>query len=320
MLESIDPLTLARRYHDAMPLRIREYLNHRGIIDEVIDLHLLGWNGERITIPIFDRNSRLVFFKLAKDPEDRTLGPKMLAPAGTKAELYGWERLQGKPPRIVICEGEFDRLALESRGIATVTSTGGAGVFRKEWAECFREIPEVYLCFDRDSAGTRGALRIGKWLPQARIVELPEEVGPGGDVTDYFVRLEGTRDDFLRLLEQAKPVPAEEGSVDRQPPDSKQDGDRSEVESAKAGVRIEEVVCRFLKLAPSGRRFRARCPFHEDHIPSFVLYPESQSFYCFGCGARGDVLDFLMQVEKISFRRALDRLRSRKPHSDERAA
>ena len=209
MLESIDPLTLAQRYHDAMPIRIREYLNHRGIIDDAIDLHLLGWNGERITIPIFDRDARLAFFKLAKDPLDRGQGPKMLVPGGTSAELYGWERLRGKPPRIVICEGEFDRLALESRGIAAVTSTGGAGVFRKEWTEDFLGIPEIYVCFDRDLAGTRGALRIARWLPQIRIVELPEEVGPGGDVTDLFVRLEWTRDNFLRLLEKSRPAPVD---------------------------------------------------------------------------------------------------------------
>src|ERR1700752_4696393 len=138
-------LDLVSRYHDALTLRIRAYLNRRGITDAVIDLHLLGWNGERIAIPIFDRDGSLAFFKLARDPDDPRSGPKMTKPAGSTAELYGWERVRTKPCRIVICEGEFDRLVLETHGFAAVTSTGGAGVFRAEWAEAFREIPEVYL-------------------------------------------------------------------------------------------------------------------------------------------------------------------------------
>src|SRR5437016_1730105 len=63
-------LELARQYHRNLPPHVREYLEHaRGISPEVVDLHLLGWNGSRITIPIFDRKGALAFFKLAKDPE-----------------------------------------------------------------------------------------------------------------------------------------------------------------------------------------------------------------------------------------------------------
>jgi DNA primase len=46
-------------------------------------------------------------------------------------------------------------------------------------------------------------------------------------------------------------------------------------------------------------------------VPSFVVYPESQSFYCFGCGEHGDVLTFLMNTERIGFRDALELLRQR---------
>src|SRR5437867_9443695 len=183
-------LEIAHQYHHAMPDRIRRYLNNRGIPDAVIELHLLGWNGERITIPIRDAEGQVLSFKLAKDPDDERPGPKMLAPLGSAVALYGWERLRVKPPRIIICEGEFDRLVLEAQGFAAVTSTGGAGVFRPEWAEAFKEIPEVYLCFDRDDAGRRGALRVARLIPQAKVVELPIEVGVGGDITDYFARLD----------------------------------------------------------------------------------------------------------------------------------
>jgi hypothetical protein len=95
----------------------------------VIDLRPLGWNGSRITIPICNKGGGFAFFKLAKDPEDKSDSPKMLASPGGHAELYGWERVLANPERIIICEGEFDRLVLESRGFAAVTSTAARSRF-----------------------------------------------------------------------------------------------------------------------------------------------------------------------------------------------
>src|SRR5437870_11385859 len=184
MPEDMEP---AQEYHQNPPARVRQYLTQdRGISDDVIDRHLLGWNGARITIPVFDRSGGFAFFKLAKDPEDKTDSPKMLATPGAKAELYGWERALAKPDQLIICEGELDRLVLESHDFAAVTSTGGAGTFRPTWAEAFREIPQVYICFDNDGPGLAGAERVARLIPHARIVRLPEERGGGGAGTDFL--------------------------------------------------------------------------------------------------------------------------------------
>src|ERR1043165_20540 len=120
-------LDLAVQYHNALPERIRQYLNQRGIPDQQIDAHELGWNGSRITIPVVNRAGELAFFRLAKDPEDQSAGPKMMSTRGAHAELYGWAEVLKNPRQIVICEGEFDRLVLEAQGFTVVTSTGGAG-------------------------------------------------------------------------------------------------------------------------------------------------------------------------------------------------
>ncbi len=304
----IDPTSLmdkAARYQAAMPERIRAYLNSRGISNPVIDLHMLGWNGHRITIPVFDHERRLLFFRLAKDPDDQLPLPKMLTPPGGWVELYGWERLKAKAPRVVICEGEFDRLVLEGQGIGAVTSTGGAGVFKEEWSETFRAIPEVYLCFDRDSAGEAGVLRVGRLIPHAKVVRLPDEVGEGGDVTDFFVRLGKGREEFLELLAAATPIPAE--ALKRRFEGGMEGGrDRTEIEELKARLLLTEVATKYLTLQLTGDTLVARCPFHEDHSPSFVIFPRSQTFFCFGCQARGDVLSFLMRIEQVGFRDALD--------------
>lgn len=303
-----DLLTLATNYHAQLPQRLRAYLNGRGIADSVIDFHLVGWNGVRITIPVFNRDGRLSFFKLARDPDDPIPGAKMIASPGAYAELYGWEEVVEKASPLIICEGEFDRLALVSQRFHAVTSTGGAGVFRKEWAEAIADIPEVYICYDRDPVGHAGAIRVGQMIPHAKIVMLPDEVGEHGDVTDFFVRLGASRADFEALLAAAKPAPpaADTGSEQRRrSPDTP---DRQRIEQIKRTALIADLVARYVKLEASGDVLRGLCPFHEDHAPSLTVYPRSNTFHCFGCRNHGDVISFLRAVEPLSFPDALDAL------------
>ncbi|MBI2766250.1 MAG: toprim domain-containing protein [Chloroflexi bacterium] len=60
-----------------------------------------------------------------------------------------------------------------------------------------------------------------------------------------------------------------------------------------------------LELRQTGGRLTAVCPFHGDSRPSLVLYPASQSYYCFGCGAGGDVIDFMSRLHTVGFREAV---------------
>jgi DNA primase len=307
-----DYLAFAKECHRNLPAHIRDYLRlERGISDAVIDLRLLGWNGSRITIPVFSRAGTLAFFKLAKDPEDKSKTPKMLAQTGAHAELYGWERVLANPERIIICEGEFDRLVLETQGFAAVTSTGGALTFRLEWAEAFMEISKVYVCFDNDDSGRTGAERVARLVPHARIIRLPAEVGEGGDVTDYFVRLRKGREDFEKLMEAEEPLPEEKRAMPSRSEAYRVVGPiDDEVDRLKSLVAIEDIVARYVPLRRTNQSYlTGRCPFHDDRSPSFVVYPETQSFYCFGCREHGDVLSFLMRMEHLTFPEALEVLR-----------
>ena len=307
---------LARRFHRELPERIRAYLNARGIPDEMIDLNLIGWNGWRITIPIFNRDGELVFFKQAKDPEDKNEGPKMIAWPKGHLELYGWENLKDNPSAIIICEGEFDRLVLEANGFKALTSTGGARAFRKEWAKELESTSDVYVCFDNDEAGKNGALRVGQIIPHAKIVELPDEVGEGGDVTDFFGRLGRSREDFLKLLEEANTTPPEP-EAPRFVPNTRNAHSRERVERIKNDNPIVQVVRRYVELRPSGQNLVALCPFHEDRIPSFTVYPSAGKFHCYGCGKRGDVISFLRYREGLNFNQALDTLDRFSQHGGE---
>jgi DNA primase len=315
-----DLLQLATNYHKALPRRIRRYLHERGISDILIDFHLLGWNGNRITIPIFNRQGELAFFKLAKDPEDPVLAPKMLATPGSYAELYGWEVLASEPKQVIICEGEFDRMVLEEKGFFAATSTGGAGTFRAEWSKAFELIPNVYICYDNDEAGRIGASRVASLITHAKVVELPAEVGDAGDVTDFFVRLGKSREDFEKLMDTAMPLPPSPPSEKLQPPKaSSLDPElRQRVTRIKSDVPIAELIGQFVKLQRyDGDYLIGLCPFHDDHNPSLAVYPAKGTFRCYGCFKHGDVITFVRETEHLSFSQTLDRLDAFKPHHAE---
>lgn len=82
-----------------------------------------------------------------------------------------------------------------------------------------------------------------------------------------------------------------------------------DVELVKQRNPIERVIASHgVRLQQRGERFVACCPFHEEEHPSLVVYPSTRSFFCFGCKASGDVIDFVRRKEKVGFRRALELL------------
>ena len=84
------------------------------------------------------------------------------------------------------------------------------------------------------------------------------------------------------------------------------------LESIRSRVDIVELVKDYVpQLSRAGRSFKARCPFHQERTPSFIVTPERGTFHCFGCGAGGDVFAFLMKMESLSFTEAAEKLAER---------
>jgi DNA primase len=63
-------------------------------------------------------------------------------------------------------------------------------------------------------------------------------------------------------------------------------------------------------LKKAGREYKACCPFHGEKTPSFTVSPNKQFYHCFGCGAHGTALGFLMDFEHLSFPEAVEELAS----------
>ncbi|RLA51109.1 MAG: DNA primase [Gammaproteobacteria bacterium] len=73
-------------------------------------------------------------------------------------------------------------------------------------------------------------------------------------------------------------------------------------------VDIIEVIDRRVKLKKSGKNYTARCPFHDEKTPSFSVNQEKQFYYCFGCGAGGNAIGFVMDYESLDFPQAVETL------------
>ena len=64
---------------------------------------------------------------------------------------------------------------------------------------------------------------------------------------------------------------------------------------------IEQLVGSYVDLKRRGKTFVGLCPFHNEKTPSFTVYPDSNSFYCFGCGAGGDAITFICRIENLDY-------------------
>ncbi len=73
-----------------------------------------------------------------------------------------------------------------------------------------------------------------------------------------------------------------------------------------ARINIVEVIGEYIPLKRAGRNFKACCPFHQEKTASFVVSLEKQIYHCFGCGAGGNVFNFLMQYERLEFPEAVE--------------
>jgi DNA primase len=85
----------------------------------------------------------------------------------------------------------------------------------------------------------------------------------------------------------------------------------SSLAEVKAAADIVEVVAARTQLRKAGARYSGRCPFHEERTPSFSVNPVDKLYYCFGCGAKGDVITFVRETESLDFGDAIEWLAQR---------
>ena len=85
----------------------------------------------------------------------------------------------------------------------------------------------------------------------------------------------------------------------------------SPVEKIKERISIVEVISSYLSVIQVGNNYKAKCPFHNEKTPSFFISPDRGTYYCFGCGAKGDIFSFVEKFEGTDFLGSLKILANR---------
>ncbi|MEB3024646.1 MULTISPECIES: DNA primase [unclassified Parvimonas] len=83
---------------------------------------------------------------------------------------------------------------------------------------------------------------------------------------------------------------------------------KEKIEEIKEKLDIISVVSDYVSLKKSGRYYMGNCPFHSEKTPSFFLYPETNTFHCFGCGKHGDSISFIMEMDSLDYVSTLKKL------------
>ena len=312
----------------------RSFLHKRGITDKVIaafSIHTADVPELRlqnaIVIPVRHIDGTHSFNKYRRDPMEGPVKPKYLFERGGKVTLYGADRLVAEQSHnhVIITEGELDTLVCWSAGIPAVSSTAGASSFQDEWVELLGRY-EVYICFDNDEAGHKGAIKVLDQIPTARVIFVPNNIPGVKDISDYVAHggdLHGlmqtavslTTDEeieaerkrladlwldysFYVLLQEHRKAPTLPSNVDGAARPTSQSDDRLE--------RAKSVDCTTLiEFNRRGRYPVAKCRWHDDHDPSLTYYARNNSCYCHVCGKYADAVDIVMVRDGVDFKSAL---------------
>ena len=207
---------LIQEYHQklmSLTGPIRDMLKERrGLTDETLKRFQLGWDGERITIPIYDEYNTLVNFRRYKwnSTDDQW---KVLNYVDEYNNSYGEVRIFGidqvvdpEVEYIVWAEGELDRICAEQHGFPTACATSGAGTWKPDWTKLFRNKKRVYLAQDNDEAGRIATQKLCEKLYRVvdvYVINWPENFPAKGDITDFFTKCGQTSQDFQTLLDNA---------------------------------------------------------------------------------------------------------------------
>jgi putative DNA primase/helicase len=179
---------------------LKYFQDKYGLSLETIEKNLLGYQGDHYVISIEIEPGKWTF------KEHKGIQLK-----GSQVSLYPSAVINEGLPFIIITEGEFKALLLNQYGFPAVSGTGGANTWKKEWNAFFAGL-NVVLAYDNDEPGRQGSLRVAQSLRDTaktvKAIQWPAMMDGKDrkDVTDFFVTLRKTKEDFQKLIDSAQEI------------------------------------------------------------------------------------------------------------------
>lgn len=193
----------------ASPQHMKVMRDKRGLTIETIEQFQIGYDGQRYTIPVRDKDGVLINVR-RYDPNAKELKDKMVSWG------YGWgvgtlflPSVLEDHNEVILAEGEMDAIIGQQYGLPTLTHTSGASTWKAEWSPHFKD-KTVFVCYDNDKPGKEGAFKaatgISAHAENVYIINLPG-TARGFDLTDYFVSQGYTASDFRALMDEHRKNP-----------------------------------------------------------------------------------------------------------------
>lgn len=197
----------AKQKREAPKSVLGEWLSNRGLTDATVEAFRVGEvdrNGELYAVFPYIREGELINAKYRNIADKKDMRQE----AGAEPCLYGWHLIDPKKRVVAIAEGEIDAMSLHQVGIPALSVNAGAGNHQwidNDWARLER-FSEIYLCYDNDEAGQKGAKEVANrlGLDRCKVVTLPTK-----DANEYL--LAGAKQgDFQKCFAAAKTFDPEE--------------------------------------------------------------------------------------------------------------
>lgn len=185
----------------------RDYWYRRGLNDIMIDRFRLGYNNDWHTLPIFVDGS-FRNFQIRMDKPDKRIKSWY---RGVGPLLFNSSILK-LSNSVIITEGPIDAMLLTQYGFPAVSHTGGAQGWLPEWGKRFNNQKEIFICYDNDDAGYKGARKLAKVLGEYKCKILDWnyfdsiELKKGYDVVDFFTEGNSKNLFSISLLEGTKRI------------------------------------------------------------------------------------------------------------------
>lgn len=295
-------------------------------------------NWKRIMFPIRDCRGEICGFNGRTTDVNNDvkylLSPESMGFSKTKT-LYNLDRAKPyikEKNEVHFVEGIFDLIAYHQKGIKNVVCTLGTAL-TKEHIEMLKPYTENFVFgYDGDYAGFKASITNARYLSSIMRLEFadykpkdhikfamfPENSDPCdclkseqllkivNDKKDYYTycrskcELNSIYEKVFDKVDRKEKITDEIKSISPQL-----------IRHYLSQIDIVDVISDYVKLEKSGKNYKGVCPFHEEKTPSFVVSKEKQIYKCFGCGEGGNVINFIANIENLSYKESISFLKDK---------